>query len=63
MTPKNALSASDFGKIRGLDTCTVLNAIERFNVRVHNEAFVHGSVHYRYESPWKRADSVDKETL
>jgi 4-hydroxy-4-methyl-2-oxoglutarate aldolase len=50
MTPKNVLSAEDFKKIRSLDTCTVSNAIERFNVRLRNEGFVHGSVHCQFPS-------------
>ena len=48
MTPKSALSASDFEKIRSLDTCTVSNTIERFNVRLRNEGFVHSSVHCQF---------------
>jgi len=48
MTPKSALAANDFEKIRSLDTCTVSNAIERFNVRLRNEGFVHSSVHCQF---------------
>jgi|SRR5579872_1997776 len=48
MTPKSALSADDFEKIQSLDTCNVSNAIERFNVRLRNEGFVHGSVHCQF---------------
>lgn len=48
MTLKSVLSASDFEKIRHLDTCTVSNAIERFNVRLRNEGFVHGCVHCQF---------------
>jgi len=44
MTPKPALSAAEFQKIRALDTCTASNAIERFGVRLRNEGFVLGSV-------------------
>ncbi len=44
MTPKPALSAAEFEKIRALDTCTASNAIERFNVRLRNEGFVSGAV-------------------
>jgi 4-hydroxy-4-methyl-2-oxoglutarate aldolase len=50
MTPKGALSADDFEKIRSLDTCTVSNAIERFNVRLRNEGFVHSTVHCQFPS-------------
>ncbi len=34
--------------IRNLDTCAVSNAIERFNVRLRNEGFVHGPVHCQF---------------
>jgi regulator of RNase E activity RraA len=50
MTPKSPLSANDLAKIRELDTCTVSNAIERFNVRLRNEGFVHGCVHCQFPS-------------
>jgi 4-hydroxy-4-methyl-2-oxoglutarate aldolase len=50
MTPKSALSAHDFERIRSLDTCTVSNAIERFNVRLRNEGFIHGCVHCQFPS-------------
>ena len=48
MTAKSVLPAADFEKIRSLDTCTVSNAIERFNVRLRNEGFVHGFVHCQF---------------
>jgi 4-hydroxy-4-methyl-2-oxoglutarate aldolase len=48
MTPRSILSTEDFEKIRRLDTCTVSNAIERFNVRLRNEGFVHGCVHCQF---------------
>jgi regulator of RNase E activity RraA len=44
MAAKNTLPAEDLDKIRLFDTCTISNAIERFNVRLRNEGFVHGSV-------------------
>lgn len=50
MTSKNHLQAKDLDKIRHLDTCTVSNAIERFNVRLRNEGFVQGYVHCRFPS-------------
>jgi regulator of RNase E activity RraA len=50
MTPRSILSPEDFEKIRRLDTCTVSNAIERFNVRLRNEGFVHGSVHCQFRN-------------
>ena len=40
--------SADLEKIRALDTCTVSNAIERFNVRLRNEGFVAGSVRCRF---------------
>lgn len=48
MTAKNILSAGDFERIRHLDTCTVSNAIERFQVRLRNEGFVHGPVRCQF---------------
>lgn len=48
MTPKSILSAADFENIRNLDTCAVSNAVERFNVRLRNEGFVHGSVRCQF---------------
>lgn len=38
------LTAETLERIRALDTCTVSNAIEQFNVRLRNEGFAHGSV-------------------
>jgi 4-hydroxy-4-methyl-2-oxoglutarate aldolase len=35
--------------IAALDTCTVSNAIERFNVRLRNEGFMTGSVRCRFQ--------------
>lgn len=34
------LSASDFEKLRTLDSCTVSNAVERLQVRLRNEGFI-----------------------
>lgn len=48
MTPKSILSPDDLEKIRRLDTCTVSNAIEQFEVRLRNEGFVHGAVHCQF---------------
>lgn len=42
------LSSAAFDKLRGLDTCSVSNAIERFNVRLRNEGFVAGPVRARF---------------
>jgi regulator of RNase E activity RraA len=40
----HAISPADFDRLRRLDTCTVSNVIERLNVRLRNEGFVHDSV-------------------
>jgi 4-hydroxy-4-methyl-2-oxoglutarate aldolase len=39
------LAPADFEKLRSLDTPAVSNAIERFDVRLRNEGFVHGTAH------------------
>ena len=48
MPSRNVLSANDWQSIRQLDTCTVSNAIERFNVRLRNEGFVHGCIQCQF---------------
>jgi len=45
MTP---VSSAAFESLRQLDTCSVSNAIERFNVRPRNEGFVAGAVRCRF---------------
>jgi len=45
MTP---LSKAAFESLRRLDTCSVSNAIERFDVRLRNEGFVSGAVRCRF---------------
>jgi len=40
----HVLSEAQFQSLKRLDTCTVSNAIERFNVRLRNEGFMHASV-------------------
>lgn len=40
----HALPAADFDRLKRLDTCAVSNAIERLNVRLRNEGFMHGTV-------------------
>src|SRR6202167_2287656 len=45
MTP---VSKAAFESLRHLDTCSVSNAIERFNVRLRNEGFVSGAVRCRF---------------
>lgn len=42
------LLPADFERLRQLDTCTVSNAIERFNVRLRNEGFASGSIRCRF---------------
>lgn len=47
--PRKSLPVSaDLEKIAALDTCTVANAIERFNVRLRNEGFVCGTARCRF---------------
>jgi len=41
-------SEKDLEGIRRYDTCTVSNAIERFDVRLRNEGFANGSIHCRF---------------
>lgn len=48
MLAKRTDISADLEKIRALDTCTVSNAIERFNVRLRNEGFVAGGVRCRF---------------
>ncbi len=48
MVTKSMDKNADLERIRGLDTCTVSNAIERFNVRLRNEGFVAGAVRCRF---------------
>ncbi|HYL36466.1 MAG TPA: RraA family protein [Bryobacteraceae bacterium] len=43
-----SLAGVDLEKIRGLDTCRVSNAIERFNVRLRNEGFIAKAVRCRF---------------
>jgi 4-hydroxy-4-methyl-2-oxoglutarate aldolase len=39
-----SIASADLEKIRGLDTCSVANAIERLNVRLRNEGFSAGAL-------------------
>lgn len=48
MIPKKPLSLNDFESLRHLDTCTVSNVIERFDVRPRNEGFVYDDVQCRF---------------
>jgi regulator of RNase E activity RraA len=43
-----SVSSAAFESLRRLDTCSVANAIERFNVRPRNEGFISGSVRCRF---------------
>ena len=43
-----SVSNAAFESIRGMDTCVVSNAIERFNVRLRNEGFVSGVLRSRF---------------
>ena len=48
MIQRKSLSTNDFESIRRLDTCTVSNVIERFDVRPRNEGFVYDDVQCRF---------------
>jgi 4-hydroxy-4-methyl-2-oxoglutarate aldolase len=48
MTSRKGLSGVDLESLRGFDTCTVSNAIERLNARMRNEGFVSGAVRCRF---------------
>jgi regulator of RNase E activity RraA len=42
------LDTAEFQRLRRLDTCTASNAIERLEVRLRNEGFIHGTAHCRF---------------
>jgi 4-hydroxy-4-methyl-2-oxoglutarate aldolase len=44
MNPTLHLSSSDLEKLAALDSCSVSNAIETFNVRLRNEGFITGGL-------------------
>jgi 4-hydroxy-4-methyl-2-oxoglutarate aldolase len=46
----NVLAASVLAELRALDTCSVSNAIERLEVRLRNEGFVHGTAKCQFPS-------------
>jgi len=48
MTHVKPLAVEDFEKLRHLDTCTVSNVIEQFDVRPRNEGFMHGAIQCRF---------------
>jgi 4-hydroxy-4-methyl-2-oxoglutarate aldolase len=47
MTEPHA-AAADLDALRSFDSCTLSNAIERFNVRLRNEGFMSGAVRCRF---------------
>ncbi len=44
-TNNHPLSTEQLESLRRLDACTLANAIETFNVRLHNEGFTDGGLH------------------
>ena len=48
MTQQPPLTAEILARIRTLDTCTVSNAIEQFNIRLRNEGFAHGAIRCQF---------------
>jgi hypothetical protein len=44
MHPTRAVSPELLKNLQQFDSCTISNAIERFDVRTRNEGFVNGSV-------------------
>lgn len=48
MTEKTICSPVNLEKLKGLDSCTVSNAIERLNVRLRNEGFLSGVARCRF---------------
>jgi regulator of RNase E activity RraA len=45
MIQRKPLDVDIFEKLRRLDTCTVSNVIEHFDVRPRNEGFMYGAIH------------------
>ena len=48
MTGQNVLSDVNLDTLRALDTCTLSNAVERFQVRMRNEGFVTGALQCQF---------------
>lgn len=48
MTSPEGLSGMDLESLRGLDSCTVSNAIERLEARLRNEGFIYRAVRCRF---------------
>src|SRR5277367_208762 len=48
MIDTSMLSPADLEKLKAIDTCTISNAMERFNVRPRNEGFMSGDIRCRF---------------
>jgi 4-hydroxy-4-methyl-2-oxoglutarate aldolase len=48
MNHEDALTAAHLDKLREFDSCTVANAIERFEIRLRNEGFISDAVHCQF---------------
>jgi 4-hydroxy-4-methyl-2-oxoglutarate aldolase len=48
MTHATVVSSADLEKLTALDSCTISNAIERFNMRPGNEGFVSGDIRCKF---------------
>lgn len=48
MSSHEGLSGMDLESLRGFDSCTVSNAIERLEARLRNEGFISGTVRCRF---------------
>jgi 4-hydroxy-4-methyl-2-oxoglutarate aldolase len=48
MPPPPDVSAADLDRLRHFDSCTLSNAIERFDVRLRNEGYMSGSVRCQF---------------
>jgi 4-hydroxy-4-methyl-2-oxoglutarate aldolase len=48
MTHPSVVSATDLERLKGIDSCTISNAIERLNVRPRNEGFVSGDIRCQF---------------
>ena len=48
MTHATVVSSADLEKLKNFDSCTISNAIERFNVRPRNEGFMSGDIRCQF---------------
>jgi regulator of RNase E activity RraA len=48
MTHATVVSSADLEKLKAFDSCTISNAIERFNVRPRNEGFMSGDIRCQF---------------